>query len=202
MAGIALGTLGAIGGGVSSAATGVGSLLGGGAAAGGGSAIAGATAAGNVPIAATAAATPTFLGLTGTQLTGLSIAGSLAAGGLGIMSSLNQSEALAEQQRHRARLNAASIAKDRRRRLGTLRAQLGTTGTQLSGTALDVLAENESQAEYDRLLALSGGDAVSRGTLARGRSQAIGAGLSGFSGAVQGGARLVQNQHFRNRFGG
>jgi len=187
--------LAALAGSIGSATAGAGTLL-------TGAGAAGATGAAGVSGAALATAAPsTFLGLTGTQLTGLSIAGSLGAGALGVAGSLNQARATAGQQKRAAAIASQQVARDRQRRLGTLRAQIGASGAALSGSPLSVLAEQSSVAEHDRLLSLAGGRISSQRTLQRGESAAISAGIGGFSGALRGATTLTRNRNFRSRFG-
>lgn len=132
----------------------------------------------------------------GQLLTGLAVDASVASGVIGAVSAIQQSKDIASAQRDRAAIQSEMIRRDRQRRLGTLRAQIGASGAQLSGTPLNVLAEQSGQAEYDRMLALSSGEQASHATLSQGRSAAINAGMGGLSGALRAGTILSGFEEF------
>lgn len=59
----------------------------------------------------------------------------------------------------RSRIEAQRYEATKRRRLGTIRARIGASGTTFSGSNLDVLADRAAEEEYNRMLILYGGQA-------------------------------------------
>lgn len=73
----------------------------------------------------------------------------------------------AELSREQAEAEAGRFERGSRRRLGAIRAQAGASGTTLSGSVLDVLADQAAEEEENRLLILFGGEAQARQSEAR-----------------------------------
>lgn len=141
-----------------------------------------------------------------------SVLGALALGvtavGTGI--SVASSLAMADQQRAVAKANAKAatqraaieeqrLREDRRRKLATARAKYGASGVSMTGSPLDVMADQFATAEQDALLVRYGGAAeagrsLMEGSLAAAQStgQAIGAGFSGASSILGGTSSLLK----------
>lgn len=94
--------------------------------------------------------------------TTLRLAGFIGQGLSGYKSSKAQAD-LANQNasvsRQTAALEAQRYQADARRRLGAARARAGASGTQLSGSVLDVLADQAAEEELNRRMILYGGEA-------------------------------------------
>lgn len=99
-----------------------------------------------------------------------SAAGSIF-GGIEAKRSFEAQAALARQNAalsiEQAEAEAGRFQRGSRRRLGAIRAQAGASGTTLSGSVLDVLADQAAEEEENRLLILFGGEARARESTAR-----------------------------------
>ena len=62
----------------------------------------------------------------------------------------------------RSEAESVRVARDRARRQGLLRATIGASGVQLTGSPLDLLAEEAMEGEEARLAVLFGGEAQAR----------------------------------------
>lgn len=105
----------------------------------------------------------------------------------------------AEIARQRGEAESVRIERDRRRRLGLLRASIGAAGLQPTGSPLDLLAEEAMEAEEARLMALFGAEGVARqeeinARTARLRGQAglVGGIGRGVGTSLLGGARIFE----------
>lgn len=130
-----------------------------------------------------------------------SIAANLGTGVFSTVNAFQQAEFqrdLSSRNQNQIRMETAARAervdRDRRRRLGLVRARIGATGTTFEGSPLLIAAEEASEAELDRQLVLAGGEARLqrerlRGDIAEGRARnqgiagAIGTGTSLLTGA-------------------
>jgi len=81
----------------------------------------------------------------------------------------------------RSEAESVRVARDRDRRQGLLRATIGASGVQLTGSPLDLLAEEAMEGEEARLAVLFGGEGQARNerirataAKARGRAALIG----------------------------
>ena len=103
----------------------------------------------------------------------LGAAGSIFEGVEGFLTSLEQAK-LARQNAATARARAAAEAelaqRGARRRLGAIRARAGASGTTISGSTIDVLADQAAQEELNRLTIIFGGEAQARESEARARA--------------------------------
>ena len=94
-------------------------------------------------------------------------------GGFAAKQSFEAQAALARQNaqlsREQAEAEAVRFERGTRRRIGAIRAQAGASGTTLSGSVLDVLADQAAEEEEARLLILFGGEAQARQSEARAR---------------------------------
>lgn len=122
--------------------------------------------------------------------TGLGAASSIL-GGIAAQRQGRFEAGLAERN---AALEAARLDVNRRRRMGLLRAQIGASGTSLSGSNLDVLVDQEMAAEQDRLLVLFGGRQRAAAARYQG-TQGLASGLGRAAG--QGIALLGQREIFK-----
>ena len=103
----------------------------------------------------------------------LQLGGAILTGVEGFLSSREQAD-LARQNAATARARAAAEAelakRESRRRLGSIRARAGASGTTISGSTIDVLADQAAQEELNRLLIIFGGEAQARESGARARA--------------------------------
>lgn len=102
-----------------------------------------------------------FGGDLGNLATTLRLAGAVGSGVSGYMSSSAQA-GLASQNatasRVAASLEAQRYARDAKRRFGASVARAGASGTQLTGSVMDVLADQAAEEEMNRQLILYGGE--------------------------------------------
>lgn len=100
-------------------------------------------------------------------------AGSIFQGVEGFLTSIEQSR-LARQNAASARARAAAEAerarRDTRRRLGAIRAAAGASGITLSGSTIDVLADQAAEEELNRLIIIFGGEVQARESELRARA--------------------------------
>ena len=148
----------------------------------------------------TAAATAATTQPASVLLANAAIDASIIGGAFGVVSSLEQSKDIAGQQKRSAAIRSEQVRRTNIRKLARARAEIGASGAQLSGSPLNVLANESAAAEYDRILALSGGDVAASSARTRGRNAAINSGLGAFGSALKPASLLAERDQIRSRF--
>ena len=127
--------------------------------------------------------------------TAFSAAASLAGGAFGLVQGL-QNASIQRQNARAAKEQAAAreeqLRRDRARRIGTIRAQIGAQGGTIEGSPLDILADEAAEAELDARLVRFGGQVQARDFRNQARSSTLSGVGSLIGGAGQAAGTTVQ----------
>lgn len=124
----------------------------------------------------------------GQRFTALGLDAAIGANLLGGFSASRRSKQVAGAQKRAAAIESQRVARDRKRRLSFIRAQVGAGGSTFEGNPTDILAEQAAVAEQDRLNTSFRGDIQSADTITRGQNALFG-GIGKATGVLGAGVR-------------